>query len=928
MNASTVAIPVRRLGLCCTLLAATSGWAQQDLPTDQTSAIVITDQAPAFRQFDKVEITGSSIVRKEQTQALPVQVITREDIRRSGLRSMADVLQALPSISNFVEPSQLTMIVGGYSSAAIHGLPTGTLVLVNGLRMAPFGRPTMVGPERSSVDLQTLPLADVERIEILADGASSLYGTDAIAGVVNIILRTNRKDVEIRADLSRPDGGRGQAWSSSVSWGRGQLQRDGHSFLMTFEAAGRQELMASDRPYINQGRYTFEHQGQRYSYEDFLSRSGSPATLEQRDAAGVPVRWANNLYQNGQCTSNSVPMPGQPACMTNLGATKGIYPKEDHQRLHARTDIAIGNGWTGFGELLLGRSLQSVGFKSWTSIASAYGLPEGSQAYNQALQAGLDPANTRLLWRPDLPGWRLASEQTNGRLSFGLKGESDGWDHRSQLYMARSHAQNLYSPRGTLYDSVGLTDGAVWNNAQVLSPLDAKNPLTDAVTGLKGQSPESAGTNTIYGLQVHGSRPLAEWQGRDVLLGIGMDWRQEQTDYTNQSNPFNYGQPSLSARRQVMAGFAELQLPVTPTWEAQLGLRGDHYQDIGDTLNGKLATRWIIDPQWSMRGAIGTGFRAPSVAQTHSSSSPFRSGTFGIAMACTAEQQAIAQTLKAAGGTSGVCVPSSTVLVLGNGNPELKPEKSTQINWGLAFVPDRNLRLAADFWAVRIENSIQMANIEAILASPSQYTANYVLMPDAIAQAYKLPSRSLTVFLPMQNLGAQEKAGLDLEVQWRRPTEWGLWHLQAQATYMLRSRMQTAPGNPYTSDLGQFDIGSMNAAQRWRSRIVGGLNQTNWSLYATMNHIGGYRDLAVDATNLNTGLVESVQRDVASFTTWDLVFQTSVHTGVDLRLGVRNVFNRPAPLSFASISQQLQGANAVYSNVWGRVVELGLTARF
>jgi len=157
---------------------------------------------------------------------------------------------------------------------------------------------------------------------------------------------------------------------------------------------------------------------------------------------------------------------------------------------------------------------------------------------------------------------------------------------------------------------------------------------------------------------------------------------------------------------------------------------------------------------------------------------------------------------------------------------------------------------------------------------------------------------------------------------------WGFWHLQAQATYMLRSRVQSAPGQAYASDLGQFDFTTLNVTPRWRSRIVTGLTRPDWSLNVVMNHTSGYHDLPLNPTNLDTGAVESVNKVVSPFTTWDLVFQSGWLTGMDLRLNIRNLFNHQAPLSFATIAQQLGGANTVYSNLWGRVVELGLTARF
>ncbi|MEK7345799.1 MAG: TonB-dependent receptor [Pseudomonadota bacterium] len=905
---------------------STGAWAQAPALTE--TAIEVTAPVQPYRQFDKVEITGSSIVRKEQTLALPVMVFTHEDIRRTGLASMTEVLQALPSMGNFVEPSQISMIAGGYTNTAIHGLPTGTLVLVNGLRMATFGRPTMVGPERSSVDLQTLPLADVERIEVLTDGASSLYGTDAIAGVVNIILRTERKGVEIHAERTHPDGGKGMGWSSSLSWGQGQLQRDGHSFLMTLEASRRQELLGTDRPAVNQGRYTFTHQGRAYLYDvPWLSLNGSPATFEQRNATGEAVRWFNSAYLNGQCPGG-VPMAQQNACLSNPNRNLGLYPDEDNLRLHARGERLIDNDLTLFNELLLSRSVSSLGDSAWPSVASAYGLTPGSAAYTQALQAGLDPSNTRLVWQPNLPGLRLVSEQTNGRLSVGLKGQSLGWEHSSQLYVAQSQARQSMNFSSIDYGSLGLSSNAVWTNALVLSPLDGNTPLTTQAAALRKLSPESAGTNTLYGLQVRGSRPLAEREGQDILLGLGLDWREEQTDYRNQRTLALVGPPSFFARRQVLAGFAELQLPITPSWEALLGLRTDHYQDLGVTTNAKLATRWAINAQWSMRGAIGTGFRAPSVAQTHKADAPFVWGTINPILTCNAEEQAIIRSLKTATGNNGVCDPTATLYALGNGNPDLKPEKSTQLNWGLTFVPHRNLRLAADVWAVRIDNMMQTLSGGSIVSSPAQYAAHYTLLPPAFAQAYGADPRSVGLLMTMQNMGTQDKAGLDLESQWRQPSDWGMWHLQAQVTYLLRSRLQTSVGGTPWSDLGQYNDNIGTVSPRWRGRIIGGLTRAGWSLNAVMNHTGSYRDVPIQAIALASGQLETVQRQVSAFTTWDLVLQSTVRSDLDVRLNVRNVFNREAPLSFVNLAHQFDSINPIYSNAWGRVIELGLTARF
>lgn len=894
------------------------------------SPVIVQDEHLPFRQFDKIEITGSSIIRKEENQALPVLVITAEDIRRTGLKSVAEVVQALPVMANFVEGSQLFMIAGGYSSAAIHGLPSGTLVLVNGLRMAPFGRATMTGPERSGVDLQTLPLSDVERIEVLNDGASSLYGTDAIAGVVNIILRRERKGIEIRADASQPVGGQGRGWQTSLSWGRGQLKRDGYSVLLSAEISGRDELLGADRPYAAQGRYTVDQEGQPYRIDgNHLGMASWPATFEQRDAQGAST-WFNSAYRNGACASDTLPMQGQKACLVNSYRALGIYPREDNRRLHLHVEREVGADLVVFSEWLVGRSITSLAYKTWTPAVSTWGLTPGTLPYQQALEAGLDPANTRLHWQPDLPALRNSSEQTNGRWSVGLKGESQGWDHSSVFYVARSQAANrVENPAPVAYDALGLAQGGAWRLSETVQPPESSAGLLAQIETLRTSMLESRGVNTFHGLRVRASRALVERDGLDVMLGLGAEWRREQTEYANSLGVLTGGgQPDFRAQRHVLAAHAELQLPVTSAWELNLGLRTDQYQDVGNTTHAKLSTRWQLNPQWSMRGSLGTGFRAPGVAQMHRVAEPFVWSSLGNVWRCSAEQQTVAGSLKTPSGQSGLCVPGSPIFVLGNGNPDLMPEKSAHLSWGMAFTPHRNLRLAADLWAVHIHDVLLTPASEPILASPARYAAHYTLLPERFAGIYRLDPRMLALLVPMQNLGTQEKAGIDLEAQWRQPSPWGLWLLQARGAHVLRSRTQLAPGEAFGSDLGQYDPALGTVTPRWRASVMGSLTRSGWGLQLVLNHTSGYWDASVDGVQLTTGFTESLRRRVADFTTWDVLMQTEVRKGLELRAAVKNLLNRPAPLSFASSSTQLFGANAVHSKLWGRVIELGLTARF
>ena len=328
--ASSSAITSRSLGLgLLTLSALSHAQTEPPAPTGSKSypPVEVVNTPLEYRQFEKVEITGSSIVRKEQTLALPVQVITRQEIQRKGLLSVTQVVQSLTQVFNGLDRTQGGKLHGGFTNGALHGMPTGTLVLLNGRRLAPFGIQNVSGTEVVSVDLDSLPLAAIDRIEVLSDGASSLYGTDAIAGVINVITRTDRQGFEITLDHNRPVGGVGQAWRSSLSWGRGQLQRDGFSLRVTAEIDEEKAMGMADRPASSQGRVFFEHAGNAYQIDGpSVSPFTSPVLLFSPTATNNKM-WSS-LYQDGQCTRGSLSYGGfLGGCKVNLLPTFDLYPE-------------------------------------------------------------------------------------------------------------------------------------------------------------------------------------------------------------------------------------------------------------------------------------------------------------------------------------------------------------------------------------------------------------------------------------------------------------------------------------------------------------------------------------------------------------------------------------------------------------------------
>jgi iron complex outermembrane recepter protein len=885
-------------------------------PSDTYVPVVIQDPALEFRQFEKVEITGSSIVRKEQTQALPVLLITREDISRSGRRSVTDVIQSLPSMSNFVESAQFSRAVGGYSSGAIHGLTNGTLILVNGRRLAPFGLQTIAGPERSAVSLNTIPLGDVERIEVLSDGASSLYGSDAIAGVINIILRSERKGFEISAQTISPYQDRGAGWTTQMGWGAGQLRRDGYSVLLSAEMSHQSALLGQDRPYASQAIIPFSHDGKNYKangISDYLTLSTSPGSYYQ---ASPSVLYANAFYQDGACANGTVlftPSSGPSHCRLNGYLNVGIYPEQDARRLRANTQIALDDGHTWYADAIYGETQESRATNLWPAVTVAVSKTANQADYQQALAAGLTPSRTTMYWRPDLSPLKLVRTEKNWQFSTGLSGEVSGWDYRAFAYRSQAQAH-----RGE--ESVAAVDYTKlkgFTRSNLTTALNDANPLTAQLQGLRAAAKDwEIGKTELTALEFRGSRPIHEMDGKDVMLGLGLDLRHEETAYQKM---VDIDAPeSFRGKRRVTAAYTELMVPVTTDWDINFGLRHDNYNDVGTTDNGKISSRWAINSQWTLRGAWGTGFRAPTVGQTQLLNSNFRWARSSYTNPCTPELVAIAVSLKNQQGQAGRC--SKTAFdFYGNGNPDLQAEKSKQGSLGIAFMLHRNLRLSLDYWRVKIDDAIESVSDAAVVQNPNAYRGNFILNSN----------NNLAMYLPLTNVGEIVKSGIDLEAQWRVPTNWGRVGLVAQGTYMLNSKHRQAGTSTYTSDLGRFSVDTGIVIPRFKSRVTASMTQAEWTGSLSFNHVAGYVDADIRATNLETLKIETVTgRKVPSFGKWDVTVQYAMNKQLDFRVAVLNIMNQEAPLSFAQTSTQIFGANTVNSNLWGRTIQAGMTVRF
>lgn len=880
-----------------------------------------------FRQFEKIEITGSSIVRKEQTQALPVIVVTRDDIRRRGYTELSQVVLNLPSMNSFREPGQSVNVAGGYPAASVHGMRAATLLLLNGMRLAPYGRQNIAGDEADGFDLRMIPLSAVERIEILSDGASSLYGADAIAGVVNIITRKERQGIEVSLERSLADGGAGRGDTLSLAWGTGSLRRDGYSFQMLGELNDQAALNGADRPYIGSGRRMVSNGGKNYYVDgENIAYHTWPFMLYQPSSG----KFWNSVYQNGQCPGGwlQVVQGGrQPACAWSSYSVTDIYPAQKGGRFFASGELALAGGHVAFAEVAYAQQKDSMHWGSWWD-APVLQLDPSSPFNKPALDSGMradEPIFGLLSPSSGLVPQEYSFSQENWRLATGVRGEWANWDYRFNLYHAKNSAslalQEVSRQKAAeLFFSL-LRERPDFGYS-VYSPLEKNNPLLVEILGARQVAASGRSFTSTSAAELRGSRTVFDLNGRDVKLGLGFEYRYEEA----RGQKSDFGQPAFKQDRTDMAAYGELLFPVLEKWEVTGSVRHDQYSDFGGTTNGKLSTKWQPLPSLMFRASTGTGFRAPALAQTAQLGDPF---FFGFAAkSCPAKFVAVAQALKTPAGQSGECNPQNWLSAFMPSSGDLKPEKSSQNALGMRFSPTSNVSLSLDFWQVELREMIYTMPSTLLTQLPADQLNNLTFDQSYWKYFGLDPYGQLMLLLPQRNLGSSKKEGIDFELSLRQPTEFGRLNFGVQGTWILKSSQQIASSAP-VSDLGVFSASTGNITPRLRTRADLGLQRADWFVNLSANFVSGYYNSPVTAIDPESGKEITLERHrVSSWRTYDLNAGMTLSKNLELRAGVYNLTNRPAPLSFDESSLSVFGVNTVYSNAWGRTVFAKALLRF
>lgn len=861
------------------------------------ASLVFPAAAQEAQPMQRVEITGSSIKRLNAETALPVQLITRADIEKSGTTTAAELLSKVSAnTAALTDGASFSDIAGqrGFNGANLRGIGvSSTLVLLNGRRLANFASPG----GNAGVDLNAIPSAAIDRVEVLKDGASAIYGTDAIGGVINFITRRNYEGLDASAYYGDTQHGGARKAMATVSGGIGNLATDRYNVLAVLDYQDTGSLRSSQRSWI----------GSAYQ-PDINLDSGSSNTFP----ANVRRTRANGTTATGPRLNPSAPACNPPAtvyapdsfvgpaaCMYDYMQDTELFPDSKRMSLLTRGQFALDKDTTLYGEVLVNKTKTTYRISALTISGAIY--PLAGQYYPHALITS-DKTPLVVNMRLTEGGPRTNDiDATATRLLVGVKGEARGWDYDMALNHSVNKVDDQYVDgyvKTTLFD-----DAFASGQINPFGPSGPAGQALLAAAKVNDLARHSRGTTDSFDIKA--THDLFAMAGGNAAVALGAEYRREKMSFTpsallatgeirgeGTATPFSGG-------RNVKAVYAEFNLPLLASLEAQLALRHDRYDDVGSTTNPKVGVRWNPMKEVVVRGSYGTGFRAPSLADLYS---PVRlgqaNGIYNDPLGCIK--------VGAIDNTENPDYCGLQPDKLRGGSASLRPEESKQFSLGLVVEPIRAVTTTLDYW--RIKKTDVIVSPEGSYFTDPVRNAAYIVRGDADPALPGIPGPILSIDSRLRNIGLLKTSGADLGVEWRLPANaLGKFAVALNGTYVFDYKTRETVEGPDISALGVYTNDQI--IQRWRHTVSLDYERGPLNLTLQQTYLSGYRDQNLLADG-------SVHR-VDSYSLLDLTGGYQVSTRLKLRGGIRNLLDKNPPRSNQLFSFSV-GYDPSYTDPRGR----------
>lgn len=860
--------------------------------------------AEAQEELSEIVVTGSR-VRGAETVGTPVISLDRSQIESAGQVSLDRMLKELPQ--NFdLGVSENSRAQSGGSGNIVYGNtvnlrgvgPYATLILVDGHRITNNSR---------SSDPSILPTLGVERVEVLTDGASAIYGSDAVAGVVNLIPRRRLDGVEVYARAGMAESGDFSETLVGAAWGtvfeRGQV-------MLAYERVDRDNLAGDDRRF-------FRGDQRDAGGRDYRTTRCNPGTI-------VIGSTTYAIPAGGLTAANTASLTPGAANRCDELTGQDLFPQQSYDSLASTFTLALSPRFTLLGDAYYSRRefvrrfAHSTGRLTVPQSNAWFVRPEGFTGGSYLIDYS---------FRDDLPrndadgfarNWQVTPAlqialPRNWRLEalFAYGKTSDNSEQRAGLNNAALNAALASADPATAFDPYGLNR----TSPAVLAGIADQIFLAPTRSTFKGQELRLDGTL----LQLPGGR-----------LGLAAGYERQQNDVELGSARGGPSTP-LAWRyfdRTVDSAYAELHVPLFAADNARpglaqltvnLALRYDDYSDVGDTTNAKYGLVWRPVASLALRGSYGTSFRAPLISQIYGNSNNLYVQSYQ----------------NPAGGAAiqGVALSGE--------NQALGPEEATTWSAGFDWDPAANLRLGVTYFDVNYRNQVEgyLSNL-AILAREADFAGTGLIVrgPAAAALVQAALDQGITVVgaLPggsaanvdlfvdgrNQNLGVSDMKGFDFNASYNlRTAGLGDWNFSLGGTWLTTFDVAITAVAPLADRLN-----TIFNPLKLKLRAGAAWSSGPWTAQATVTRVHGYRNNAVTPAE-----------GVGPYTPVDLGFgldlgswgEGSLLRDLQLGLEVRNVLDENPPyVNVAPSANGSGGYDATVTNPVGRLLALSLRKKW
>lgn len=948
---------------------------------------------PAAPALQRVEVTGSNIKRLAAEGTSPIDTITAEDIKQSGAKTVLELMKQVPSLGadGFSDTPTQNGFSRSVATASLRSLSsTSTLILLNGRRMTPSAYANPNNGTSTLYDLNSIPLSAIEKVEIFKDGASAVYGSDAIGGVINFITKKNYEGLEASVRVGANDDGQFTKNTFTATAGFGNYDNDGWNVLVSADITkrgntsvldGSNDIQADDYRAINLRLNPFFSS---FNALPIFTKERAPGTnaFPQNTATSRVIYTTDGcdpkqlLVGSAALGVSTLPLLGRTFCNFPGDQYTDVQTKGDDVNLIGRGSFKLGGDTMAFAEAAYS--------KSDRTFRGAPRAISGLSPNRNFLLGGEAPSFQAILnvGHPDNPfnndavpgraavGIRFGSlpdantiQTTKAyRALAGVRGTMGSWDWESAVLWNRTERET--NEFGYLYLPVlrQMTGPAGPTSGRSLASINADPNLSVPL--------KNVAYAEIKQVDAKVSTEFGSLAGGAVGFATGVEFREEGIDIDTDANIaagniLGLSNTAVAGKRNVASAFFEFRAPFTKTFEMDFAGRYDKYPDLKGNFVPKVGAKWTATDSLAFRSTMAQGFRAPAVSQVSPGGAQFFVNGLIDPLRC--EEDGVTPK---PGAAASDC--SKSVSGVGTSNPELTPEKSRSASIGLIFSPSKRFEVLIDYYKIRKEGEVALGSAQDVIDKPSKYPPTALTRdnnPALLLNGVPGTGPLLAVSLPWSNQGSTEVSGIDFEVKGKlEPVNGYSVSPYIRGSYALTYLREEEPGYATFNVVGtnggiadwatsvgdiprlKMKLGASVAKDehQWSGAMnyTGGISYirrydgslTPPAVYSgTTCHYGGPNNDAVTGRSvLGVAPTATNGRDLyinrypdcamQPWITFDLGYSYSGIKNLDLGVFVSNIFDRKAP--YAPNATVSQGYNSGLHSNTGRYFSFSASYKF